>query len=253
MHDDVSLSFSQIIDIPLKFKKYISSVRVVDERIWISTVGSGLFVYNANTLQYEASWGDSDRENVYNLLDVKDARCMIALTNRGIFSFGTELDSSTFFDCLDYQNRCSDDFGGLAMNVGVVIPATGNVKNCEVWVCSHSERKFYVLTPLTLKVLNEVECSDKDLAAVSRKDLVQQGCVQKGDVSSGSMIVRIKEMQVVNADFHVKLAVADNCKILLWDVESQKLERVFDCWEYCKSHQDEFQGMSCNSESDGAL
>lgn len=232
----------------MKYRKYISSIKVVNDRIWISTVGAGLFVYNANTLQYMASWGDTEKRSIYSLLDLKEMNCIIALTTRGIYSFKTELKDSAFFDYLEYELKCPDDFDGQTMSVGVAIPVMGNTKQPEVWVCSHTERKFFILNPYTLSVTGEVEYSERDVAHFrGGSDLVSgmrnsQGR-RRSDHTHVSMIVRIKEMQVVMVGLEVKLAVAENWSVLLWDVESRKMQALFDCREYCLAHQDELPGM----------
>ena len=233
----------QVIEIPLNYRKYVSCIRVVNDRIWISTVGAGLFVYNAITLQFEASWGDKDKENIYTLLDIKDMSCMIALTSKGLFSFSTEVGGSTFFDYLDYQVNCSSDFEGITMNVGVVIPASKNVKACEVWVCSHSERRFYILNARSLNIIKVVDYSEKDLAILKRKELSTSLSTTNSRRRGGlSGVVRIRELKELDVDSRVKLAVADSWNVALWDVERRRLEDVFDCMEYCKSHHTELPG-----------
>lgn len=230
----------QTIEIPMKYKKYISSIIVIGGRIWVSTVGCGLFVYNASTFLYECSWGDKEKEQIYKLLSIEETNSIIALTSKGIFSFEAEVDNARLFDSLEYQNCQSENFD---VNVGVVVPYMDFTKKCEVWVCSHSERKFYILDPHSLKVLKEVVYIEKDLVlhqpspTLTAKRNMHMSLV-------GFMFTKIKEMEVAYVSNRVKVAVADNWMLLLWDAENRKLESVFDCREYCVSHQEDHSGDS---------
>lgn len=221
----------QTIELPLKDKKYISCIKVIAGRIWISTVGHGLFVYNASSLEYEGSWGDREKVEIFNMLSVEEASCIIALTSKGIFSFEAEINNTRLFDYLDFTKCRKEDLNGLTMNIGVVVPSTtANVAKCEVWLCSITERRFFVLNPYNLSTLEEV---------VDTKERDQQS---RHDGRTPLMLTSIKDLQVVEVEGRLKVGVADNWMVLLWDVENRKLERDFNCKEYCTKYKDNHSG-----------
>lgn len=224
-----------MIDLPTRNKKFISCIKLINSRIWISTVGCGLFVYNSSTLHYEGSWGDRDEEEIYSLLHVEETSCVVALTRRGLFSFDAEITNTRFFDTLEFTNCLKEDFGGSTMSMGVVIHPDRNIKKCEMWVCSQAEKKFFVLSPLTLDVVEEVEYSEKDYAARKAKSHPPTHSLhRKSDPLMSPMMTIIKDMEVVLVDYSMKVGVADNWMLVLWDVESRTLEKTLNCADYCK-------------------
>ena len=218
----------QEIELPLKDKKYISCIKVIAGRIWISTVGHGLFVYNGSSLEYEGSWGDREKVEIFNMLSVEEASCIIALTSKGIYSFEAEINNTRLFDYLDFTKCRKEDLNGLTMNIGVVIPLTPNANKCEVWLCSITERRFFILNPYNLNTLDEVEDTKKERDQQSRRE----------GRAVVPMLTSIKDLQVVEVENRLKVGVADNWMILLWDVETRKLENDFNCREYCTMYKD---------------
>ncbi len=213
---------------------------MIDGLIWISTVGCGLFVYDASTLQYQASWGDKDREDIFNLLHVEETHHVIALASRGLFSFEADIKHTPrFFDSLDFKSH-KDDFQGLAMNVGVVIQTAANVRNCEIWMCAHTERKLFILEPHTLSIQEVLVYTESDWKV--QKPATRQTTCMKNQQSSPPMLTIIVNMQAVLVEYSMKVGVADNWMILLWDVQSKKLEKNFDCMEYCLANVDSISG-----------
>ena len=228
----------------MKSKAYVSCIAVIAGRIWIATVGRGLFVYNASTFKYEVSWGDHDKQQVYQLLSVEEMASVLALTTNGIFSFESEISKARLFDNLEAQNHQDEDCGGLTINAGVVIPPAANIRKSEAWVCSHSERRLFVIDPCTLSILTEIEYTEKQLSTL-RVDVQKEGSLrprQSRYQKKNYFRTNIKDLRVIQVNNSMKLGMADNWLILLWDVKNRELESVFDCREYCKAHLDE---ISC--------
>lgn len=198
-------------------------------------MGQGIFVYDANTFSYEVSWGDRDNQQVYSLLNVEETGSVLALSTDGIFSFEAEISKSRLFDNLEVQNYQNEDFGGLAINAGVVVPQAANLKRSEVWVCSHAERRLFILNPYTLSIVKEIEYTERELVSLRQG---REDGFRPRESRYAYFLTSIKDLRAVQVNNRMKLGVADNWLLLLWDVEKRKLERVFDCREYCKAHQE---------------
>ena len=193
---------------------------------------------------YEVSWGDRERQQVYSLLHIEENSSVLALTTNGIFSFETEISKARLFDNLEIQNHQNEDFGGLAINIGTVVPAVANLKRSEVWVCSHAERRLFVLNPYTLSIIDEVEYTEKQLASL--RQIPEEGGFRTREsryAKKGYFLTSIKDLCAVQVNHCMKLGMADNWLLLLWDVEKRKLESVFDCREYYKAHLDKLSGI----------
>ena len=224
-------------------KEYIiSSIKIIAGRVWISTVGCGLFVYNAHTFQYECSWGDSEKQNVYMLLDVGEFNTVLALTSNGIYSFNSDINATKLlFDSLEPQGCKNIESIGQSINVGVVIPLQASTAMCEVWVCSHTEHHFYIVSPVHLNVTEEVEFTEKemDLLMESRRTEEQKlrlTSVSKKKQSGTTMTTNIKNLHVIQVNYLVKLAIANNYILLLCDAEKRELEQIFNCKDYLKEY-----------------
>ena len=196
-------------------------------------------MYNSNTLQYEGSWGDKDKEEVYNLLHIVETSCVVALTSRGLFSFEAEITNTCFFDSLEFTNCVKENFGGSTMSVGVVVHPDLNIKQCELWVCSQAEMRIFILNPLTLDVMQEVEYSQKEYAAMKPvpshfHSLSLKHSRSRQDLPMSPMVTIIKDMKVVPVGYSLKVGVADNWMLTLWDVENRMLEKTFNCADYCQ-------------------
>lgn len=198
-------------------------------------MGCGLYVYNSSTLQYEGSWGDKEREEIFNLLHIEETRCVLALTSRGLFSFDAEIDNARFFDSLEVIDSLKENFQDLTVNVGVVVHPDHGLAKCEIWVCSETERRFFILNPHTLDVLEEVDYTKKGYS-INEEPLLEpkHSVPRKGEPPISPMVTIIKDMQEVQVSYHMKVAVADNWMLLLWDVEGRMLEKTFNCAEYCR-------------------
>ena len=201
-------------------------------------MGSGLFLYNATSLQYEASWGDQDRVSVFDLLYVEELNHVIALTCSGIYTFDAGASTMRLFDCMDYSLR-KDSFRGQIMNVGTVVANySSGVDACryEVWLCSHEERMFFIVNPSSLSIIEVVEFEEKEKMSATHAS------VKKSNSHPSFMLTSIKYLQAVEGEFAPKLGVANNWELLLWDVGRRTLEHTFNCMEYCKENQDSFSG-----------
>lgn len=198
-------------------------------------------MYNAYTLKYEGAWGDRE-EQIYSLLSIQEADYVIALTSKGIFSFEAEIVASKLFDSLESQNSQNEAFDGLTVNVGVVIPPTANISKSEIWLCSHTESKLFILNPYKLNILTAVKYTAKELATLKVGSGSRPTTATISVHEMSSMLTNIKDLQVVEVDHRMKLVVADNWMLLLWDVEKRELERVFDGKEYCEAHREELSG-----------
>lgn len=194
-------------------------------------------MYNSSTLQYEGSWGDKEKEEIFNLLHIEEAGCVIALTSRGLFSFEAEIADARFFDSLEFTKCQWEDIQGLTMSVGVVVHPSLNITKCEVWVCSQTEKRIFILNPCTLDILKEVEFTEREYSLLSTHPPGEnmRNLSKKMDVLPLSpMMTVIKDMQVVQVGCRMKMGVADNWMLALWDIESRKLEKIFNCVEYCR-------------------
>lgn len=200
-------------------------------------MGCGLYVYNSSTLQYEGSWGDKDKEEIFNLLHIEQTRSVIALTGSDLFSFDAEMEKARFFDSLEVINSLKADLKGLTANVGVVVHPDHSLVKCEIWVCSQTERRIFILNAHTLDILEEADYSERSFSFNNGKHQLLESMhsvPRKVEPAMSPMVTVIKEMQEVQVDYHSKVAVADNWMLLLWDAGSRKLEKTFNCAEYCR-------------------
>ena len=207
-------------------KQFISCVKLIDSRLWISTLGCGLFVYNANSLKFEQSWGDKEGREVYNLLSfvAKDGSVIvIALSKDGLFSFANK---DMKFLC--YQKNA---FQKHTMNVGIVIEAGFNIKETELWVCSHTEKVFFILNPYSLAMMEEVKYSQLS-KSVSAEQLRHHDLSH--NVVSPFMLTSIKHLQAIKVNKRKKIGMAYNWMLYVWDVETRSEQQNLDIMEYCE-------------------
>jgi serine/threonine protein kinase len=134
--------------------KYISSIVIVSSNVWVGTIGEGLWVYDSVSRQLLAMWGETEEEEVYQLIQVEST--VLALTGSGMYLFTAELsDSSQTVTILDplLHRPCSE----TQNTVGVYIPRMSDVTSPEVWACAQKGEWVQVLYPNDLSVRVEVE------------------------------------------------------------------------------------------------
>lgn len=186
----------------------VSAIEVINDTIWISTIKSGICVYSTSTFLCLTSWGVRDKLNVFSMLQVHDMSLVLALAESGIYSFSSILKGD--FESLQPQSSFEKNLPPVSINVGVHVPPELNIKVSEVWVCSHTRYEFFILNPSNL---------------AAKKEII------KSPQSSTPLAVNhnIMHLQVVKVSGRMKLAVADNWMIHMWDVERREIEREFDC------------------------
>jgi len=153
---------------------------------------------------------------------------VVTLTSEGIYSFEAKASGTQLFDSMEPIDLAQQrkQFGNLNISVGTCVPSTDATWRSEVWVCDRSRSKLHIVDPKTLKVLSCLEYSTEELQ--------QPGTPHW----SSEMVTRIKDMKAFQViDDEVKVVVADNCMLLLWDATRRKLEGILDCRKYCKAHQ----------------
>lgn len=175
--------------------------------MWIGTAGSGLFVYRIHTHKPVGSWGRESDLEVFTLLHIRKTASILALTHDGIFVFDSRVEE----DCILEPRQKVDKTGPLDVNLGVVIPATGNVEDPEIWVCSSSGRGFSILHNEKFNIVAEVYYSD-------------------GPVDQGR---KVRDMQPILVDGRSCLAVANRHFIERWDVELRERKGQFNMMTHC--------------------
>lgn len=188
---------------------------VACSNIWVSTVGSGLWVFDPTSKQPIAMWGDVEKQKIFNLLHVEDTYSILALTQKGMYSFSsllTQVDPTDLQACevltpTHSYPRCGND-----INEGAVIPADGNLDRCEVWVCSQIGHEFQVLHPENFSILEEVPI------------------LNDGDHQGR----KIRHICPFLLEGQSTLAVADRHFVHRWDVKARKKKDTFDCLQVCK-------------------
>lgn len=203
------LKFLQVLNLPQKVK--ISKIEVVDETIWIATIGSGIYVYSTRTFNCHSSWGVSNKENVFNLLYIEDMSLIVALTITGIYSFSTVIKGD--FHYLEPSNYLKEKISPLSINVGICIPCELNINSSEVWVCSHTRCEFFVIEPSTLTII------EASIGSMSERS------------DQMSINHNILHLEIMKISGRMKLAVADNWILHLWDIERREIEKSFNCQE----------------------
>jgi hypothetical protein len=180
--------------------------------VWIGTAGLGLFIYRIHTHKPVASWGKESKLEIFTLLHVRKTASILALTHDGIFVFDSNL-SYTGMEavCILEPRQTIERSGPLDINQGVVIPATGNIDDPEIWVCSSSGREFTILHNEKYSTIAEVYYSD-------------------GPEEKGRMV---RHMQPILADGRSYLAVADRHMIERWDVKLRQKKDQFDMMTHC--------------------
>lgn len=201
----------QDIDLPTSRKKFISNITVIDNNIWICTVGTGLFVYNGRTSLPVASWGVDEKQQIYTLLHVEESASVLALTHKGMFAFDSVLDLSTQFlqtlnPKLSIPKSNTHDW-----NEGIVVPSEGNLARSQVWVCSQMVLVFCILDPQDFSIIDEVKSSTED--GESHKIRHMTTCVLQGRST---------------------LLIADKHFLVSWDVQRRERQGVFSCTTVCR-------------------
>ena len=179
--------------------------------MWIGTAGSGLFVYRIHTYKPVASWGKESSLEIFTLLHVRKTASILALTHDGILVFDSNIGIGLEEVRTVAPRQTIERSGPLDINQGVVIPATGNVEDPEIWVCSSSGRGFSILHNEKFNIVTEVYHSD-------------------GTEDKGRMV---RHMQPVLVDGRSCLAVADRHLIERWDVKLREKKDQFDMMTHC--------------------
>ncbi len=175
--------------------------------MWIGTAGSGLFVYRIHTHKPVASWGKELSLEIFTLLHIRKTASILALTHDGIFVFDSGMEET----CVLEPRLKIEKNGRLDISLGVVIPATGNIEDPEIWVCSGSGRGFSILHNEKFSIIAEV-------------------CYSDGPVDKGRMV---RHMQPILVDGRSCLAVADRHLIERWDVKLRQKKDQFDMMTHC--------------------
>ena len=180
--------------------------------MWIGTGGSGLFVYRIHTHKPVASWGRESNLEIFTFLHVRKTASILALTHDGIFIFDNNIGTAGMeTPCILEPRQTIERSGPLDINHGIVIPATANIEDPEIWVCSSSGRGFTILHNEKYSTIAEVYSSD--------------GSEEKGRM--------VRQMQPILVDGRSFLAVADRHLIERWDVKLRQKKDQFDMMTHC--------------------
>ena len=173
-----------------------------------------MFVYRIHTHKPVASWGRESNLEIFTLLHVRKTASILALTHDGIFIFDSNIGTAgpgMESPCILKPRQTVERSGPLDINHGVVIPATANIEDPEIWVCSTSGRGFTILHNEKYSTIAEVDYSD--------------GSEEKGRM--------VRQMQPILVDGRSFLAVADRHLIERWDVKLQQKKDQFDMMTHC--------------------
>ena len=214
----------QVVEIPAKKKKYVSTILVVLEHVWIGTVGVGLWVYGASSKQPVAMWGKEEKQMIYLLLNVEETSSILALTHKGMFVFDYDFVPSAAVDLLTPRVSVPKSSACmLDLNEGAVVPYGGNMDVSEVWVCSQIGQHFKVLDPKDFNLLCEVP--------ISREKLKTR---------------KARHMQSVVVEGRYFIVVGDHHFVEKWDVELREEVGRYNCHEPLKEvHGDQSTYDAC--------
>jgi hypothetical protein len=164
-----------------------------------------------------AHWGKEGRYQVYTLMELEDSEKVLVFTHRGIFLFKSDIDAmadtETFGPISKGCAECKEE-----LNMGVVIPRSGNMETSEVWAVSLSGQSLFVLNTVDYEVVETVPLPTIDMRRP------------------------VHHMKAMEVDSKPVLAVANKHLIHLFDVEERVcLPASFDCKELC-SHIQENSG-----------
>ena len=203
----------QQIELPVQ-KKFVSAVQLISGRVWVSTVGSGIFIYNPNTRDFPLQWMVTERYRVYTFMEVEEVGKVVAFTNKGFFVFSSSLDispeESTLKPLLEREN--DED-----LSIGVVVSPwlSGKVQTSEIWATSLSGPSMFILNTTRFTLEKEVPQPDTVKRRLTR------------------------HMKMLNVADTPLLAVTDKHLINFFDVMERKcLPKQFDCVEICSRTMD---------------
>lgn len=179
----------------------------------MATVGYGLLLYEPVMHEVIAHWGKEEKYQVYTLMELEETEKVLVFTHRGVFLFESDFDLTSVMDSfapiLDIPKH------GVELNIGVVIPRSGNLERSEVWAASLSGQLLYVLSTLDYALMETVP-----LPKIDKRRPVRH---MKGLEVNGKPV----------------LAVANKHMIHLFDVEQRRCKsESFNCKELCSHIKD---------------
>ena len=173
--------------------------------MWVSSVSSGLWVYDPTSKQPVAMWGETEKRTVFQLISVEDTFSVLALTRSGLYLFSTATlceYSTSAVQVLVPVHHCP--CSGQDINQGVYVPRSGNLTVPELWVCPQNGHYFQVLSPADLTLKEKVEMP----------------------ASEGK---KIRHMQPMVVQEETCLFVADRHLLQKWDVLGRQRVVEVDC------------------------
>lgn len=203
----------QVFELPEKKTKYISAIKLISGKIWVATVGCGMLLYEPVMREVVAHWGKEERYQVYTFMELEENGKVLVFTHRGIFLFESNFDltanADSFTPILDIPKNKEE------LNIGVVIPVSGNLERSEVWAASLSGQFLFVLSTLDCTVMETVPLPKIDKRLPVR---------------------HMKGLEVHNKPV---LAVANKHMIHLFNVEERKCtSESFNCKTLCSNIED---------------
>ncbi len=195
-------------------KKYVSSICTACGCVWVSTVGSGIFVYSPSTKAPVAVWGQQEKQKIFTLLYIEESYTMLALTLKGIvvFEANTQWESTNVSSCSILVPTHSFSLTGETINLGAVIPPGPDMDSSEIWLCSQNGHTF--------SILDAEKFGTKEKAAMF-------------DRADGGH--KFRHLQPVVLDGRSFLVATDRYLVQKWDVLSRQRLEQFNCHEHCRS------------------
>ncbi len=145
------------------------------------------------------------------LLFVEESYNILALTQKGIFVFEANIswDNPSMASCDVLSPTHSFPPTSKGLNLGVVIPPGQGMDSSEIWVCSQTGSKFFILDPGNFAIKEEVPMLDS-------RD------------SGGHKFRHMEPLVIAGVNC---LVVADRHIVNKWDVKSRRRRQQFDCHE----------------------
>lgn len=175
----------------------------------------GLWVYSGTDRQPVAMWGETEREEIFNLVVVDSF--VLALTNSGMFIFDADLpdppQAITILSSL--VSIISTEF---PVTSGVYIPKMADISTPELWVCCQRGQWLQVLSPKNLSMKMEVELppsTDRKIKNLMTAVVKDKCCIFFSD---RHMLYkyRVKDRQHVDQEL--------NCFDILWSNHNNPTE-----------------------------
>ena len=160
-----------------------------------------------------AHWGKEGRYQVYTFMELEESEKVLVFTHRGVFLFESEFDltalSDDFVPILDIPRQNEE------LNIGLVIPRSGNMKRSEVWAASLSGQYLFVMSTENYEVVETVP-----LPKIDKR-------------------LPVRHMKGLEVNDKPVLAVANKHMIHLFNVEERTcLPTNFNCKELCSHIKD---------------